>query len=108
MFNSFMSQIRSSIYKLNNKGESKHPCFRPHLTSKKSVDTPFMRTQLLTDLYKEIRALYNRPHKPISFNLVHNLSCGIESYAFEKSMNATKVSFFLALRVSIIDVRVDK
>ena len=44
----------------------------------------------------------------ISFNLLHKILRGIESYAFEKSINETKVSFFMAVHVSIIDVTVDK
>ena len=43
----------------------------------------------------------------ISF-LLHKIYCGIESFAFENSMNETNVSFVMALRVSIIDVTVDK
>ena len=96
------------MYKLNNKGESKRPCFNPHLTSKKSVDMPFIRKQLFIVLHNEIRSLYRWPHNPFCFNLVHNLSRGIELYAFEKSMSATNGSVFLALRVSIIEVNVDK
>ena len=44
----------------------------------------------------------------ISLNLLHKIYSGIESFAFENSINERNVSFFMALRVSIIDVTVDK
>ena len=106
--NCFISWTRSFIWMLNNSRDNKQPCFKPHFTSKKSVDRPFIHTQLLASLYKEIMALYKHPHRPISFSLVQSIWCRIESYAFEKSMKETNVSFFMALRVSMTDVTVDK
>ena len=43
-----MKVTRSCIYKLNNKGDKGHPCFRPVLTLNQSVRLPFILTEHCT------------------------------------------------------------